>query len=213
MASIRCRQSTGTLFFDFRYKGERCREQTLLKDTAANRRKMQVALEKMEAQITLGSFVYRSWFPNSLMADRFEAMAKGASLTEQVPSFAVFAEEWFDECRVGWKASYAATVRITLDAHLIPCFGQLGVNRVSKADLLKFRASLGKDTSRTKRSLSNDRINHIMTPMRMILREAADRFHFADPWQGIKPLRVPRTQIDPLSLDLKFPVFLRRPVA
>lgn len=201
MGSIRCRQKTETLFFSFRYKGERCREQTLLKDTAANRRKMQQALEKIEAQMTLGSFNYRGWFPNSPLADRFDAMAQGASLDGAVPSFANFAEEWYDECQVGWKASYSATVRISLDAHLIPHFGKLGVNRISKADILKFRATLAKDTFRIQRALSNDRINHIMTPLRMILREAADRFHFSDVWQGIKPLSVPRTKVDPFTLD------------
>lgn len=201
MGSVRCRSQTGTLFFDFRFKGERCREQTVLKDTVANRRRMQQAMEKIDAQITLGTFDYRAWFPNSPMADKFEAMAKGVTLEEAVPSFADFAEEWYAECRVAWKASYAATVRITLDAHLIPHFGKLGVNRLAKADILKFRASLAKDSPRNRKALSNDRINHIMTPLRQILREAADRYHFSDVWQGIKPLTVPRTQVDPLNLD------------
>jgi integrase len=201
MASIRCRPETGTLFFDFRFRGERCREQTLLKDTAANRRKMEKALARLEAEITLGTFDYRSWFPNSLLADRFEAMAQGADLSGAVPSFADFAEEWFDENRVSWKASYAATVRITLDAHLIPHFGRLAVNKIAKADVLKFRARLGKPPKTGGRALSNDRINHIMTPLRLMLREAADRYGFADVWQGIKPLKVPRTKVDPFSLE------------
>ena len=201
MGSIRCRAQTETLFFDFRYKGERCREYTMLKDTVANRRKMQQALEKIEAQITLGSFDYRTWFPNSPMADKFEALAKGAVLEGAVPNFADFAEEWYAESRVEWKTSYATTVRITLDAHLLPHFGKLGVNRISKADILKFRAALAKESARSKKPLSNDWINHIMTPLRRILREAADRYHFTDIWQGIKPLTVLKTQVDPFSLD------------
>lgn len=200
MGSVRARTKGGTLFFDFRYRGERCREQTLLKDTPAHRRQMEQVLARIEAEITLDRFDYRSYFPNSPMADKFDAMARGAVLTDGVPTFADFAQDWFEECRAGWKASYAATVRITLDSYLIPHFGRLGVNRVSKADLLKFRASLAKDSPRHQRPLSNDRINHIMTPLRMILREAADRYHFSDPWQGIKPLKVPRMQVDPFSL-------------
>lgn len=35
MDSIRARGENGCLFFDFRYLGFRCHEQTLLKDTAA----------------------------------------------------------------------------------------------------------------------------------------------------------------------------------
>lgn len=33
MASVRARKDTGLLLIDFRYRGERCREQTLLADT------------------------------------------------------------------------------------------------------------------------------------------------------------------------------------
>ena len=36
MASIRCRKESGMLMLDFRYRGKRCREQTLLPDTPAN---------------------------------------------------------------------------------------------------------------------------------------------------------------------------------
>jgi integrase len=201
VASIRCRPETGTLFFDFRYKGERCREQTLLKDTLANRRKMEKALARLQAEITLDTFDYRSWFPNSPLADRFEAMAPGTDLSGSVPDFADFAEEWFDENRVSWKASYAATLRVTLNAHLIPYFGRLAVNKVTKADVLKFHAGLGKQRRGGGGPLSNDRINHVMTPLRLILREAAERYGFADIWQGIKPLRVPKTKVDPFSLD------------
>ncbi|MBU0500715.1 MAG: DUF3596 domain-containing protein [Gammaproteobacteria bacterium] len=40
MANIRARKDNGKLFFDFRYKGERCREQTALDDNPANRKKL-----------------------------------------------------------------------------------------------------------------------------------------------------------------------------
>lgn len=41
MAKVRSRQETGNLFIDFRYEGVRCREQTLLRDTPANRKKLE----------------------------------------------------------------------------------------------------------------------------------------------------------------------------
>ena len=40
-----------------------------------------------------------------------------------------------------------------------------------------------------------------MTPLRMILTEAADRYEFDSPWRNITPLKEPRTQVAPLSLD------------
>ncbi|MFP4640461.1 MAG: Arm DNA-binding domain-containing protein, partial [Guyparkeria sp.] len=37
MGKIRVREETNRLYFDFRYKGVRCREYTALTDTPANR--------------------------------------------------------------------------------------------------------------------------------------------------------------------------------
>ena len=41
MASIRTFTQTQKLFFDFRWKGHRCREYTSLDDTPANRKKLE----------------------------------------------------------------------------------------------------------------------------------------------------------------------------
>jgi integrase len=41
MASIQVRKETGSLILDFYYRGRRCREQTALSDTPANRKKLQ----------------------------------------------------------------------------------------------------------------------------------------------------------------------------
>jgi integrase len=40
-----------------------------------------------------------------------------------------------------------------------------------------------------------------MTPLRMMLNEAADRYEFTTPWKNIKALKVPRTEVDPFSLE------------
>ena len=49
MASIRVRKETGLLFFDFRFRGQRCREQTMLQDTPANRKRLEKALGAVAA--------------------------------------------------------------------------------------------------------------------------------------------------------------------
>ncbi|MBM9960880.1 integrase, partial [Pseudomonas aeruginosa] len=48
---------------------------------------------------------------------------------------------------------------------------------------------------------SATRINHIMTPLRMILSEAADRFEFTSPYINIKSLKVPKTDVEPFTLE------------
>lgn len=60
MASINTRN--GLLYFDFRYRGQRCREYTRLSDTPQNRKAMRRVLEKLEAEITLGMFDYGKYF-------------------------------------------------------------------------------------------------------------------------------------------------------
>ena len=49
MASIQTRKETNTLIIDFYYQGRRCREQTALKDTLANRKRLQKVIERVEA--------------------------------------------------------------------------------------------------------------------------------------------------------------------
>lgn len=63
MGAINTRK--GLIFFDFRYKGVRCREYTKLPDNAANRKRAKVVLERIEAEITLNTFDYSNYFPNS----------------------------------------------------------------------------------------------------------------------------------------------------
>ena len=71
MGSIRVRGS-GNLQIDFRYMGTRCRVQTALPATPANRKTLAKLLLKIEAEILLGTFVYSNYFPNSKMVARFE---------------------------------------------------------------------------------------------------------------------------------------------
>ena len=213
MGSIRKRMDANQLFFDFRYRGVRCREYTLLTDTAANQKNMEKMLATIESEIIIGTFDYVSYFPNSPMATKFPslcvetpliAITQQRALAVEIPTsplFKDFAEEWFLENEIGWKRSYRATLKITFNKYLLPVFGEKEVSRITKGDILKFRSPLAKVQNGTKEGLSHDRINHILTPLRMILNEAADRCNFSTPYVGIKQLKVPRSDIDPFSLN------------
>lgn len=224
MGSIRKRDDTGLLFIDFRYKGVRCREQTALPESAANRKKVQKVLDRMDAEIAAGTFDYRRFFPGSKNAERFDeappqstvsqvtqavnsAMAQAG--TAQVstgvtgtPLLRNFAETWFTEKEVEWRRSHKKTIRGDIDGRLIPKFGDWEVGRITKADLLAYRADLAKVQARGKKNmLSNRRINKIMNLLKQIINEAADRFNFRTPFQNIKQLKVKRTDVDPFTLD------------
>ncbi len=227
MASIRKRSDTGLLFIDFYYQGVRCREQTALPDNAANRRKIQKLIDKIEADISLGSFDYRRYFPNSRNAEKSDAAALAAGVAglaqpagarpastapssqgpipptvPATPPLRDFADTWFAEKEVEWRRSHRRGIRDILDRKLFPRFGEMEVGRITKAQILAFRAELAKVQARGKdKPLSRPRINKILNPLRQILNEAADRFDFRTPFQGIKQLRVPRIDVDPFSLD------------
>lgn len=220
MGSIRTLQSLQKLFFDFRWKGKRCREYTSLDDTPANRKKLEKILERIEVEIKLGTFDYAKFFPGSRMAAKFAveqaapsipvsspavlaaaradvALAKSAIL----PTFKEFAATWVAENEVAWRRSNRRTIDDILRAHLLPAFGEKAVGQITKSDILAFRSTLAKVPGRKAETLSAKRINAIMAPLRQILNEAADRFDFTTPFRNIKPLKVQRSDVEPFTLD------------
>jgi integrase len=193
----------GFLQFDFRYKGQRCRESSCLPDNPTNRRRCDTAMKRIEAEIVLGTFDYAAYFPDGGKVEVFRNLERRvASAKSDTPLFCDFAETWFAERRIEWRRSYADTMRITLDKYLKPRFGDTALDLIEKSDIMAFRAGLADQpgvSAGTK--LSAARINKIMMPLRMILIEAADRFGFVSPWRNIKPVKQKKSDVDPFTLD------------
>ncbi|QIM53492.1 site-specific integrase [Hydrogenophaga crocea] len=211
MGSIRRRPESGLLFLDFKYLGQRLREQTALPDTEPNRKRLQKALERIEGEIALGTFDYEKTFGKPLPAKSGQTDSEASSNDAEAaqpttrsgtPLFKDFADMWFAECEVSWRRSYRVTQRGSLDQYLIPYFGDKEVGHITKADVLAFRASLAKVPARKSLStLSNRRINSVMKPLRQILNEAADRLEFTSAFRNIKPLKMKRTDVMPFTLE------------
>ncbi|VAX07934.1 Phage integrase [hydrothermal vent metagenome] len=199
MGNIRARSDNGKWFFDFRFQGKRCREQTTLDNNTANTRKLKKILEQIEAEITLGSFEYAKYFPNSPMAAKFVSPARELPSTGDTPLFKDFAETWLAEMRIQWRDSHYNTMCHTFKKHLNPAFGDRAVSCITKVDILNFRSSLANVPYRNNGGLSATRINHILTPLRML--EAADRYDFITPYRRIKSLKIPKTDVQPFTLD------------
>lgn len=203
MGSIRKREGSPNLMIDFKYMGTRCREQTALPDTAANRKTLEKLLQKIEAEILLGTFVYSNYFPNSKMVARFEKQQQrllAGNRAERLPTFEEFAVIWLDEMQVSWRDSYRKTMAILVGNRLIPYFGKMEVDHITKADLIQFRATLGKVRRENGEQISAGYINRHLKVVQMILSEAADRYQFTAP-KRLKPLKVQKTDVDPFTLD------------
>ena len=201
MASINSRN--GNLYVDFRYIGQRCREQTLLADTKPNRKRLENFVSKMQAEIQLGSFRYENYFPQSKKLEQFQSLELMRSTNSHKDSnsgFDYFSRVWLEEKKPEWRCSQISNVEDIFRIYLIPHFGNVPLNTISKAKIMTFRGKLVKEGNNG-RPLSASRINHIMTPLRMVLAEASERFDFDSPWKNIKPLSEPKSNVSPFTLE------------
>jgi len=227
VAKVRARPETGKLYLDFFYRGKRCREQTELPDTAEHRREVMRLLRKVEQAIKDGSFVYAQFFPNSPRAARFASGSGAPGLPPAIhgalgtppgvpmpatmtssngtalaaaPVFATFAETWYAEMTPQWRGRYRENVRAVLDRDLLPRFGTQPLARIGKAEVLALRAELAQRPGK-QGTLGPARINKILGVLRQILNEAADRFGLMPAFRGIKPLKLPRSEVQPFTLE------------
>lgn len=201
MASIRSRYDK--LVVDFRYMNKRCRETTNLIDTPANRKKLEKVIEQMEAEITLGIFSYAKYFPKSEKCDEMMALNdRKECIQSDTPSFKQFATLWFSEKEIEWRDTYKRKIQEIIDMYLLPSFGTKPIHLIKKTDVLAFRSSLAKVTyGKANKHLSAARINSIMVPLGMILKEGAKRYKFDNPYDDIKSLKEPKTDIQPFTLE------------
>ena len=203
MATINSR--SGKLQVDFRYQGKRCRETTKFTDTPANRKKLQNIIERMEAEILLGSFVYGNYFPKSKRAAMFDELErKGAQHLDEgveTPFIKDFALTWFEVKKVEWRYSYQLTTMNHLTSYIIPRLGEKRVGDITRADILDFRSSLAKEPRQKSTPMKATSINKIMMPLRIMLEDAADRYDFTSPFRRIKSLKIERTSVEPFTLE------------
>lgn len=210
MGKVRVRKETGKLYLDFSYRGVRCREQTALADTPANRKKVEKLLQRVEAKILLDELDYAEFFPGSRNLKKLQVKSSqpiadstetDSESTPPTVTFADFAQQWFREIQVEWRQSHIRNVSSMLESSLIPALGSLQVGEITKSNILEFRAELAKRKGRgSNNQLSPKTINSHMTILRMVIDEAADRFGFETPYRNIKPLKLQKSHIEPFSL-------------
>ncbi len=189
----------GMLYFDFKFNGQRCREYTKLKDTTANRKKMQKVMDAIEAEIMLGAFCYAKYFPNSKKA--LATASPSTASKKGVPTYQQFTSTWFEENKPLWRNSHTSTVNSTIQKHLIPWFGNTTINEISKEQSLQFRAQLFNHKGRSNQNLASKTINRIMQIHGQIMAEASERYSFVNPTDRIKRLKQRRVDVQPFSLE------------
>ena len=212
MARLGVRSDNGKLFFDFKWAGKRRREQTTLDDTPQNRKRAEQVLRALTVDIVRGDFDYRKYFPNSRVAAAIATpppivpvqspLISNPPGRTEVPTFKDFAETWFTENEVRWRRTTRGMMRLIVDKHLVPVFGEKAIDAITRADALAFRVEFSKRDGRKKgETISPKSVNDTMGVLKAILDEAAARFGFTSPCQNIKRLKVQRTDVQPFTLD------------
>ena len=160
MANIHARKENGRLFYDFAFLGIRCREQTLLTDTKANRKTLERTLNKIVAEIELGCFDFEKYFPHSSNLEKIKARMKDVKaetaalvrrrqgLDPLVPTLTEFAEIWLAENEIRWRTSTKTFMTRHVYQFIVPQFGKRVVSEITRAEILAFRSSLAKVETR-----------------------------------------------------------------
>jgi integrase len=99
MDRVHNRKGSNKLFIDFRYLSERCRELTALDDRAANRKKLDNLLKRIEAEITLGSFDYAAYLPGNKNLAKFAETSLSSNSNQHSKGACLksFCEVWFQK--------------------------------------------------------------------------------------------------------------------
>ena len=191
MGNIRV-QPSGKLYFDFRYLNKRCREITELPDSVGNRKRLELVMKKIEAEIFSGHFNYASYFPTSSFLKKIkqeEVRATQGRLGEQIPSFEVMTRSWLAEHEVEWRINYKNTITSLFEKHIIPQLGEHPVDAITREDLVAFRNGRVRYRTSGGLALLNGTINRMMTLVKAVIEEASHQYKFVNPYERIKKLK------------------------
>jgi len=117
------------------------------------------------------------------------------------PSFATFFNQWRAEKLPEWRRLHIQGVDDIAGKHLLPWFGAMTVDQISRSDVMQFRAHLAKLPGQRGRTLSASRINKIFVILGQAMGEAARCHGFQSPLAGIKKLKAMRPEVAPFTLE------------
>jgi len=194
---------SGKLWVDFYYMNQRVREPTGLKDTPSNRKKLRKQLDLVMAEIENGMFEFAKRFPKSSRRDDFTKL-EGRLVVKRPDEiyFGVYVELWWQAMGAGMSESQRRDYTSILNTHLLPYFSDRPLSDFTPFLIKKFLAHLKTVRSPRNKPLSPKRIQNILIPLRVIVKDAIVEhgwWNFPDPFFGIKQPKVPRFRVRPFS--------------
>jgi integrase len=155
----------------------RIRENSQLDWTAGNVKHVREQLDKIVIAIKSGQFRFAEVFPSSRKKDHFsekERQLFGSDRTPGQVNFAEYAEQWYELLKSSERVSKRTLwgYNSYIENYLVPYFGELTFSDLNKAVFDQF-VLWAKNLSLRRQSISNETINKIFVPMKMICKDAA----------------------------------------
>jgi len=203
------RNINGTVYVDFIYLDERVRETTGLVWNTQNVRLARQQLDNIIVAINSGTFKFSEVFLTSSRREYFAEKERLRFGFNKAPN-EVCLRDYFDP----WFVTVTATGRITgrtqrdyksyLKNYLKPFFENYTFADLNKALFEKFVA-WARSLKLLNKVISNKTINNILSPLKLICKEAAIEFNWGpvyNPFFGFKKLKEddPYEKINPFSL-------------
>jgi integrase len=193
---VRVRES-GTLYFDFYYKGIRCKEYTALKDTPANRKRCEKMAQIIANEIDLGRFDYLRHFPYGSKRHLFTGRPDGNI------SFVRFVEEsWLAHIRTKVRDMTAEEYQAILKVRVFPLIGSIPLREFRPDHMDRLTNHLRSLTGMGNRLLSPRRINIILLRVHSVLDLAYERGYLEqNPHTWVTLQEEKRPHVDPFSFE------------
>ena len=196
---------TKKLWVDFRYLGERVREPSGLSDTQTNRILLRKQLNLVIAEIANGVFEFAARFPHSNKREYFSEL-EGRRVTKKPGDvlFGVYAQKWFEAMKPGMSRSQIRDYTSALDMHLLPSLKNLSFGQLNSVQLKKFVAQMKGKKNQYGKPLSAKRIQNVMIPLRVIIKDAIEEYgwtDFPDPFTRLKLPRPKKFRVLPFSFE------------
>ena len=204
------RKVNGKVYVDFMYLGERVRESSGLTWNDKNTKHVREQLDKIVVGVKSGTFRFGKVFPNSKKTDYFtekELLLFGGNKTPDQVLFGDYAWTWYnllrDSGRVTERTLWGYKGQIT--QYLDPYFGKMPFANLNKSSFDKF-VSWAKKQKYRKKAISNNTVNKVFVPLKMICKDAAIEYGWGstyNPFYGFKrlPENDPYENLYPFSLD------------
>jgi integrase len=190
---------SGILYYDFFYKGVRCKEYTTLLDTPQHRTRLEKEAKIIAVEIELEKFDYLRHFPNGSRKHLFIGRPDGDI------SFQRYATEvWLPHMQTKLRESTLRDYESILVVSVFPLIGDLKLKDIRPEHIDQLTNMLRKREGIKAKTLSPRRMNIILIRVRQVLDLAHEREYIdKNPHGWIHLQQERRPPIDPLSFEEK----------